>query len=73
MSDAPGSSSGRFKSPTLPCTSTTKRPRKMKYRPCQKKRWRAMLKGLCVLCEGQGAPDIGRNIEDTEDSNKYTY
>lgn len=32
-----------------------------------------MLKGLCVLCEGQGAPDIGRNIEDTEDSNKYTY
>lgn len=35
MSDAPGSSSGRFKSPTLPCISTTKRPRKMKYRPCQ--------------------------------------
>lgn len=27
-----------------------------------------MLKGLYVLCEGQGAPDIGRNIEDTEDS-----
>lgn len=35
MSDAPGSSSGRFESPTLPGTSTTKRPREMKRRPCQ--------------------------------------